>query len=257
VGPAAEAPAAPIDPKSYACIRDLATLDAWIARARDAGCVAFDTETDSLSSANSALVGVSLAVGPGEACYIPLGHEEAEGLALEAAPDLGQIPLEAAIRALKPLLEDPAVLKVGQNAKYDLAVLSRYGIAVAPIDDTMLISYVLDAGLHHHGMDELSALWLNHKPIPFKQVAGAGKAQKSFKHVPLAPATSYAAEDADVTFRLHRLLRPRLAREHLLNVYETLERPMPPVLAQMECEGVKVDPDRLRHFMARVASARG
>jgi DNA polymerase-1 len=249
--PAAPAPAEappPIDTGAYDCVRDLAVLEAWIARARDIGTVAFDTETDALDSANAGLVGVSLAVAPGEACYIPLGHEPEPGLALEAAPDLGQIPLAAAIAALKPLLEDPAVLKVGQNAKYDLAVLSRYGIEVAPIDDTMLISYVLEAGLHHHGMDELSALWLNHKPIPFKQVAGAGKTQKSFKHVALAPATAYAAEDADVTLRLHRLLRPRLAREHLLNVYETLERPMPPVLARMECEGVKVDPDRLRQL---------
>ncbi len=246
--PTEPSPAGPIDTKAYVCVRDLATLDAWIARARDVGTVAFDTETDSLSSANSALVGVSLAVAPGEACYISVGHEENEGLALEASPDLGQLPLEAVIERLKPLLEDPAVLKVGQNAKYDLAVLSRHGIAVAPIDDTMLISYVLEAGLHNHGMDELSKLWLDHEPISFKTVAGTGKAQKSFKHIALEPATAYAAEDADVTLRLYNTLRPRLSREHLLNVYETLERPMPPVLAQMECEGVRVDPDRLRHL---------
>ena len=246
--PAPAEPAAPIDTKAYVCVRDLATLDAWIDRARAIGTVAFDTETDSLSSANSGLVGVSLALAPNEACYIPVGHEEAEGLALEAAPDLGQLPLERVIARLKPLLEDPAVLKVGQNAKYDLAVLSRYGIAVAPIDDTMLISYVLEAGMHGHGMDELSALWLGHTPISFKQVAGTGKAQKSFKHVALEPATAYAAEDADVTLRLYNVLRPRLPRERLLTVYETLERPMPPVLAQMECEGIRVDPDRLRHL---------
>jgi DNA polymerase-1 len=241
-------PPAPIDTKAYACVQDLAALEAWIARARAVGVIAFDTETDSLDSANSALVGVSLAVAPNEACYIPLGHEAAEGLALEAATGLAQVPLADAIAALKPLLEDPAVLKVGQNAKYDLAVLSRYGIEVAPIDDTMLISYVLEAGLHYHGMDELSALWLGHQPIAFKQVVGSGKAQKSFKNVALEPATAYAAEDADVTLRLHQKLRPRLAREHLLNVYETLERPMPAVLARMECEGVKVDPDRLRRL---------
>jgi DNA polymerase I len=246
--PAEPAPAGPIDTRAYACVRDEAALEAWIARAREVGTVAFDTETDALSSANAGLVGVSLAVAPGEACYIPVGHEEADGLALEASPDLGQLPLETVVARLKPLLEDPAVLKVGQNAKYDLAVLSRYGIAVAPIDDTMLISYVLEAGVHGHGMDELSALWLGHQPIAFKEVAGSGKAQKSFKHVALEPATAYAAEDADVTLRLYQLLRPRLAREHLLNVYETLERPMPPVLAQMECEGVKVDPERLRHL---------
>ena len=132
------------------------------------------------------------------------------------------------------LLEDPAVLKVAQNAKYDLGVLARYGIAVAPIDDTMLISYVLESGLHGHGMDELSELWLGHKPIAFKTVAGTGKAQKSFKHVALDQATCYAAEDADVTLRLYDILRTRLAREGLLTVYETLERPMPQVLAGMD-----------------------
>jgi DNA polymerase-1 len=238
----------PIDTSAYACVRDLEALDAWIARAREAGVIAFDTETDDLSSANAGLCGVSLAIAPGDACYIPLGHCGEDGLELEAAADLAQIPLEAAIARLKPLLEDPAILKIGQNAKYDIAVLSRYGIDVAPIDDTMLISYVLESGIHGHGMDELSKLWLGHEPITFKQVAGAGKAQKSFKHIPLQPATCYAAEDADVTLRLWRALRPRLAREGLLTVYETLERPMPAVLAAMECEGVKVDPDTLRRL---------
>jgi DNA polymerase-1 len=249
--PAAPAPrdaSAAIDVNAYACVRGLATLDAWIARATALGTVTFDTETDSLSSANSGLVGVSLALTPGEACYIPLGHEAGEGLALEAAADLAQIPLAEAIARLKPMLEDPQVLKVAQNAKYDLAVLSRYGVRVAPIEDTMLMSYVLEAGLHGHGMDELSALWLGHQPISFKEVAGSGKAQKSFKHVALDAATRYAAEDADVTLRLYHVLRPRLPRESLLTVYETLERPMPPVLADMECAGVRVDPERLRQL---------
>jgi DNA polymerase-1 len=241
-------PAAAIDTAAYVCVRDLATLDAWISRARDVGIVAFDTETDSLSSANAGLCGVSLAVAPGEACYIPVGHCEADGLALEQAADLDQIPLQDVIDRLRPMLEDPTVLKVAQNAKYDLAVLSRYGIAVSPIEDTMLISYVLEAGLHNHGMDELSALWLSHQPISFKQVAGTGKAQKSFRHVALTPATAYAAEDADVTLRLYQTLRPRLATEGLLTVYETLERPLPRVLADMECAGIRVDPDRLRHL---------
>ena len=249
---AAAAPreAKPIDVNAYACVRDLDTLDAWIARARAAGVVAFDTETDALSSANAGLCGVSLAVAPGEACYIPLGHESEGdgGLAFEAPEAIEQIPLEAAIARLKPLLEDPAVLKVAQNAKYDIAVLSRYGVEVAPIEDTMLVSYVLEAGLHNHGMDELSKLWLGHEPIPFKQVAGTGKAQKSFKHVALEPATCYAAEDADVTLRLYEVLRPRLAAEGLLTVYETLERPLPAVLANMECDGIRVDPDRLRQL---------
>ncbi|WP_375267825.1 DNA polymerase I [Phenylobacterium sp.] len=248
--PAAPTPVAPempkIDVEAYACVRDLGTLEMWIEKARAAGVVAFDTETDALSSASANLCGVSLAVAPGEACYIPLGHEELDGLALEAPADLTQIPMPVALELLKPLLEDPAVLKVAQNAKYDLAVLSRYGIRVAPVDDTMLISYVLEAGLHGHGMDELSRLHLGHEPIPFKQVAGTGKSQKSFKHVELKSATCYAAEDADVTFRLFQVLKPRLAAEGLATVYETLERPLAGVLADMEVAGIAVDPERLR-----------
>ena len=244
--------AAPIDTTAYECVRDLDSLDRWIAIARAKGLVAFDTETDSLSSANAGLCGVSLAVAPGVACYIPVGHEHegAGGGLFEEAPkeDLKQIPCADVIARLKPLLEDPAVLKVAQNAKYDMAVLSRYGIRVGPIDDTMLISYVLEGGLHGHGMDELSQLWLGHEPISFKSVAGTGKAQKSFKHVNLDQATCYAAEDADVTLRLYEILRPRLAREGLLTVYETLERPLPAVLAEMECHGIRIDPDRLRHL---------
>jgi DNA polymerase-1 len=211
--------------------------------------VAFDTETDALSSTSAELCGISLAVGPGEACYIPVGHCESDGLALEAPQDLEQIPLEAAIARLKPLLEDRDTLKVAQNAKYDVAVLSRYGVDVGPIEDTMLISFTLEAGLHKsHGMDELSQRLLGHEPISFKTVAGTGKAQKSFKHVPLDQATCYAAEDADVTLRLYDILRPRLVREGLLTVYETLERPLPAVLAEMEGHGIRIDPDRLRHL---------
>jgi len=237
-----------IDTTAYVCVRDLATLDEWIARGEAAGTIAFDTETDALSSANAGLVGVSLAVAPGQACYIPLAHRQGEGLLLDGPEALDQIPMDQALARLKPLLENPDVLKVGQNAKYDLAVLSRYGIAVGPIDDTMLISYVLEAGLHGHGMDELSRLWLGHEPISFKSVTGTGKAQKSFDQIGLEAATPYAAEDADVTLRLHQTLRPRLAKDNLLTVYETLERPLPAVLAQMECAGIKVDQERLRQL---------
>jgi DNA polymerase-1 len=238
-----------IDVTKYECVRDLETLDRWIAKAYEAGVIAFDTETDALGSATAGLCGVSLAIAPGEACYIPLTHEAKGGdLLTEAAPVADQIDKATALARLKPLLESPTVLKVAQNAKYDIAVLSRRGIDVAPIDDTMLISYVLEAGLHGHGMDELSELWLGHKPIPFKQVAGSGKAEISFKHVELNEATCYAAEDADVTLRLWHALRPRLAREGLLTVYETLERPLPPVLAAMENAGIKVDTDELRRL---------
>ena len=246
----------PIDTTNYTCIRDLETLDRWIARGFEAGVVAFDTETDALSSAASGLCGVSLAMAPGEACYIPLGHcaAAAEGLGLDFGGgggdggDWNQLKLEDAIARLKPLLESPTVLKVAQNGKYDIAVLSRYGVEVSPIDDTMLMSYVLEGGLHGHGMDELSELHLGHTPIPFKQVAGSGKKEISFAQVELKPATCYAAEDADVTLRLFRRLKPRLAREGMATVYETLERHLPPVLAEMECAGIRVDPERLRQL---------
>ncbi|MET0295388.1 MAG: DNA polymerase I, partial [Phenylobacterium sp.] len=240
----------PIDVEAYQCVRDVETLEAWVAKARAAGIVAFDTETDALSASAASLCGVSLAVAPGDACYIPVGHEHEHqdgGLDFEQKEPLQQIPCEEVIARLKALLEDPSVLKVAQNAKYDLAVLLRYGIAVAPIEDTMLVSFTLEGGLRKsHGMDELSKQWLEHEPISFKKVAGAGKAMKSFKHVELGAATCYAAEDADVTLRLWEHLRPRLSGEGLLTVYETLERPMPQVLVDMELAGVKVDPEQLR-----------
>lgn len=254
----AEAPA-PVegqgfDTAAYACIQTLEDLDAWIARATAAGVIGFDTETDALSATHAGLCGVSLAIGPNDACYIPLTHEHADGVGsggldfgeAPAKEPLKQIDKPTALARLKTLLEDPAVLKVGQNIKYDLAVMARRGIRVAPTADTMLISYVLDGGKHAHGMDELSKRWLGHEPIAFKAVTGTGKAQKSFRHVELAPATAYAAEDADVTLRLWRVLKPRLAVEHLSTVYETLERGMPAVLADMELAGVRIDPARLK-----------
>jgi DNA polymerase-1 len=245
------------DHDAYQCIQTLEALDAFIARATEAGVVGFDTETDALSATHAGLCGVSLAIGPNDACYIPLTHEHtpmegAGGLDFGDTPDtrepIMQLDKPTALARLKVLLEDPSVLKITQNGKYDMAVMARRGIRVAPIDDTMLISYVLEGGLHGHGMDELARRHLGHDPIPFKQVAGVGKAQKSFKHVELIPATRYAAEDADVTLRLWRILKPRLARDGLLTVYETLERGMPAVLADMELEGIRVDPDRLRRL---------
>ena len=228
-------PEEPVTPElfeveKYECVQDLEALDRWIARCFEAGVVGFDTETDALSSSHAGLCGVSLAVAPGEACYIPVGHcreESGDLLGGDAGEPIVQAELGAALERLKPLLESPAVLKVGQNIKYDLAVMKRHGIEVSPIEDTMLISYVLEGGLHAHGMDDLSELHLGYKPITFKSVAGTGKAAKSFKHVELKPATCYAAEDADVTLRLWRKLKPRLARERLSTVYETLERPLP------------------------------
>ncbi|HBA44260.1 MAG TPA: DNA polymerase I, partial [Alphaproteobacteria bacterium] len=220
-----------------------------------AGRVAVDTETNSLNAMQAKLVGISLSTAPGKACYIPLAHcgSDAEGgLALsDNAPE--QIAVDTALTALKPMLEDPSVLKVGQNLKYDLLVLARHGITVAPIDDTMLISYALDAGMHGHGMDELSEIHLGHKPIPFKDVVGSGKSQKTFDQIPLDAATRYAAEDADVTGRLHGLLKPRLVAERMTTVYETMERPLVPVLTEMERAGVKVDSGLLQRLSSDFA----
>jgi len=245
------------DADAYVCVQTLEALDDWIARATAAGIVGFDTETDALSSTHAGLCGFSLAIGPNDACYVPVAHEHPDAAGNDGGLDFGdgparppiqQIGEATALARLKPLLENPAVLKVGQNIKYDMAVMARRGIRVAPIDDTMLISYVLDGGSHTHGMDELSKRWLGHEPIPFKAVTGTGKAQKSFKHVELVPATRYAAEDADVTLRLWRVLKPRLAAEGLSTVYETLERGMPAVLADMELAGVRIDPARLKRL---------
>ncbi|MDP3657809.1 MAG: DNA polymerase I, partial [Brevundimonas sp.] len=246
-----------VDTEAYVCIQTLEDLDAWIARATEVGVVGFDTETDALSATHAGLCGVSLAIGPNDACYVPLTHEHepaanAGGLdfggGTEQREPITQIVKADALARLKPLLENPAVLKVMQNGKYDIAVMARRGIRIAPFDDTMLISYVLEGGLHGHGMDELARLHLGHEPIAFKTVAGTGKSQKSFKHVELKPATCYAAEDADVTLRLWRILKPRLAEQRLTTVYETLERGMPAVLAGMEQAGIRVDPDRLKRL---------
>jgi DNA polymerase-1 len=231
----------------YDTVLTLPALEAWIDTAAAQGFVAVDTETTSLQPMLASLVGVSLAIEPGKACYIPVGHTGSGGggmLDLDGDRP-AQLPLEAVLARLKPLLEDPGVLKIGQNIKYDTVVLARYGIRVAPIDDTMLISYVLEGGLHGHGMDELSELHLGHTTIKFADVAGSGRNQVTFDRVPLDKATAYAAEDADVTLRLHRALKPRLADEHLVTVYETLERPLSPVLAEMERHGIKVDSERL------------
>ena len=250
---AAPPEAAAIDRAAYVCIRDLKTLEDWVARAMTQGWVAVDTETDALDSVGGGLVGVSLALAPGEACYIPLAHVDPDAKGdgdMFGADPPRQIRMADAIKALKPMLEDPATLKIGQNIKYDLSVFARHKVNVAPIDDTMLISFALNAGVHSHGMDELSERYLGHKTIAFKDVAGSGKTQKTFAQVALDKATEYAAEDADVTLRLWQVLKPRLRTEEVTTVYETLERPLVPVLAAMEQAGVKVDRDLLSRLSA-------
>ena len=243
----------PVDRTKYECVRDFETLEDWIARATRQGYVAVDTETDSLDSFNANLVGVSLALSPNEACYIPLAHVDPNGAGdddMFGADPPRQVRMKDAIKALKPLLENDAVLKIGQNIKYDLNVFARHKIQVSPIDDTMLLSYVLNAGKHGHGMDLLSEKYLGHKPLSFKDVAGSGKSQVSFDRVALDKATEYAAEDADVTLRLWQTFKPLLHTEKVTTVYETLERPLAPVLAAMEREGIKVDRDKLSRLSA-------
>ncbi|MFN3955114.1 MAG: DNA polymerase I [Pararhodobacter sp.] len=245
--PTAQSPAQqPFAHEGYACIRDTATLESWIARIREQGHVALDTETTSLDEMRAELVGISLALGANDAAYIPLGHRSGTG-DLFGGGDLaaGQLSLDETLAALKPVLEDDAILKIGQNMKYDAKVLARLGIRVAPIDDTMLISYAQHAGLHGHGMDALSEQYLGHVPIPIKSLLGSGKGARSFDQVPIDEATRYAAEDADITLRLWQVLRPRLHRAQVTTVYETLERPLVPVLAEMEMAGVLVDRDTL------------
>ncbi len=247
---AEEIAAVPLDASAYETVMTLDALNAWIAQATEMGLVAVDTETTSLDAMQADLVGVSLSVVPGKACYIPLQHRDGEGDLLGGGGLVeGQIPLGEALDALKALLEDPSVLKIAQNLKYDWLVLKRYGIEVAPYDDTMLISYALDAGRGGNGMDHLSERWLGHKPIPFKEVAGSGKSLVTFDKVPIDRATAYAAEDADVTLRLWKLLKPRLVADRVTTVYETLERPMVPVLARMEHRGISVD----RQMLSRLS----
>ncbi|SON58292.1 DNA polymerase I [Hartmannibacter diazotrophicus] len=245
----AAAVAAPVDTSAYETVRSLDRLDAWIAAAFDLGYVAVDTETTSLDAMQAELVGVSLSTGPGKACYIPLLHQTGTNDLLGGglAPD--QISQAEAIKRLKPLLEAPTVLKIAHNLKYDYLILARHGIHVAPFDDTMLLSYALDAGKGGQGMDELSERWLGHKPIPFKEVAGSGKSMLTFDQVPIDKASVYAAEDADVTFRLWRVLKPRLPADRVTTVYETLERPLLPVLARMEMRGISVD----RQILSRLS----
>jgi DNA polymerase-1 len=212
-----------------------------------------DTETTSLDATLADLVGVSLALAPGRACYIPLAHRAPAG---QGALDLGdttteaprQIPMDAALARLRPLLEDEGVLKIGHNIKYDVQVLSGCGIAVAPVDCTMLISFVLEAGAHGHGLDELATLHFGHETIKYKDVAGSGKNHVGFAAVPLDRARDYAAEDADITWRLHRLLKPRLVTEGMLAFYETVERPLVRVVADMERAGIRVDRDALKRL---------
>ncbi len=257
--------AAKIDTTAYQTIRTIEELDRWIAMARETGVVAFDTETTSLDPMNAELVGFSLAIADNSknasgadiiAAYVPLTHKTGSGGDLfsdgiKLAPD--QIPYDLAISRLKALLEDTAILKVAQNLKYDYLLVKRLGIVMQSYDDTMLLSYVLEAGKGAHGMDSLSERWLGHTPIPYKDVAGSGKSGVTFDFVDIDKATAYAAEDADVTLRLWMVLKPRLVANKLTTVYERLERPLVPVLAHMEERGISVDRQILSRLSGELA----
>jgi DNA polymerase I len=244
-----EEPRLPFDHAGYESIRDMVALNRWIAHIREIGHVAIDTETTSLDEMQADLVGISLCVDPGKAAYIPLGHTTGGGDLFGAtALTEGQLPLEATIAALKPILEDLAILKIGQNMKYDWKIFARHGMRITPFDDTMLMSYAMHAGTNNHGMDTLSDLYLGHQPIPIKSLLGSGKSQITFDKVAIDDAVKYAAEDADVTLRLWQLFKPQLHRAKVTTVYETLERPLVPVLADMEMAGIQVDRDTLHRM---------
>ncbi len=235
------------DPDNYECVRDAAALQVWIDRIRERGYVAVDTETTGLNEMIADLVGISLCVEPGQACYIPLTHKAAASDDLFGSDDVaeGQMGFDECLKMLKPVLEDAAILKIGQNMKYDAKIFARLDITVAPIDDTMLMSYAMHAGEHNHGMDTLSDRYLGHTPIPIKPLLGTGKSAITFDRVPIDDAVKYAAEDADITLRLWQQFKPQLHVKRVTTVYETLERPLVPVLAQMERHGIKVDRDTL------------
>ena len=248
-----------IDTKSYETIATFEQLDAYVAAGFEAGVIAVDTETSSLQTMEAELVGISLCVTPGRACYIPLRHRAEGGGALFDANSLlpGQLPEAEVLARLKPLLEDASVLKIAQNMKFDWLMFKRRGIAVRPVEDTMLLSYVLDAGRTDHGMDMLSEVHFGHTPIKFSEVAGSGRTFIGFSRVPVGRATEYSAEDADVTLRLWRVLKPRLAAEHMTNVYETLERPLIEVLARMEERGIMIDSAELAKLSREFAQDMG
>lgn len=237
-----------VDRSAYETVTTLEELQAWADKARQQNVVAIDTETDSLNATSAKLVGFSLCVAPNEACYVPVDHVSSDKDDVFGLSRPLQIAKENAVAVLKSLLEDPAVLKVGHNIKYDSVVLASENIYPTPIDDTMLLSFAVNAGKLKHGLDVLSETYFEHKPIAYKEVCGTGKSEISFDKVELEKATEYAAEDADITFRLWKLLKPKLAEENTSTLYETIERPLVSVICAMECEGVKVSQETLRNL---------
>ena len=251
----AEGLAAEFDADKYECIRDETSLNEWVTRIYEAGVVAVDTETTSLDPMEAELVGISLATEPGVACYIPLTHKTGQDDLLGGGMAPDQLNTDTALAILKPVLEDLSILKIGQNMKYDWLIFSENGIEMEGVEDTMLLSYVLDAGRTKHGMDELAKSLLGHTCISYKELTGTGKSAITFDFVDIETATKYAAEDADVTLRLWRILKPRLVAEGMTTVYERLERPLIDVVAKMEQRGVRVDRQILSRLSGELAQA--
>jgi len=238
-----------VDRSAYETVTDAVALATWIAEARATGFVAIDTETDCIDCVIARLAGISLATAPNRACYIPVGHSGAD--LYSDAPS--QMAMNEVLDQLRPLLEDPAVLKIGHNLKYDWVMFAKAGIEIAPYDDTLVMSFDLDAGLHGHGLDELAKLHFSHECIPFKQLCGVGAKQITFDKVPLPQATEYAAEDADITLRLWQRLKPRITAEAATQVYERVDKPLVATIARMERRGVKVDRDYLAQLSGEFA----
>ncbi len=224
-----------IDKKEYYLITNPNEIDSWIKEAEEKGEVAVDTETSSLDPHQADLIGISLSSSIGKACYIPLGHDSEKCLNKEVV-----------LKKLKPLLEDPSIKKIGQNIKFDFIVLFKHGVNISSMEDTMLMSYVLDAGKNRHNMDTLSEIHLNHKTIPFKELVGSGKKEINFGQVDIEKAKDYAAEDADITYRLYKKFNRSLKDEKMINIYQIFEKPMIKILAHMEIEGIKINSDFLK-----------
>ena len=229
-----------IDKKNYYLIKDLKEIDSWIKDAEELGEIAVDTETDALDPHQAKLVGISFSTKIGKACYIPLGHNSNKCL------DKAKV-----LKKIKPFLEDPSIKKIGQNIKFDFIVFYKNGIHLNSMEDTMLMSYVLDAGKNRHNMDTLSEIHLNHKTITFKEIVGSGKKEINFSEVEVEKAKDYAAEDADITYRLYKKFHKNLISEKLINIYEIFEKPMIEILAFMEIEGIKIDNEFLKFLSSK------
>ncbi|MBN9308293.1 DNA polymerase I, partial [Devosia sp.] len=240
--------AIPLDHSKYEIIRDAEALTRWIEAIYAQGYVATDTETTGLDNQTADLVGISFSTAPGNGAYLPLGHTTGANDLLGGGHAEGQMEMRQALDMLKPVFADRSILKIFHNIKYDLGILARYGVEVRAFDDNLLISYALD-GPQFNTMGELSEHWLGHTGIAIKELLGTGKNQKTFAEVPIADAARYAAEDSDLTIRLWHVLKPRLVAENMTTLYETIERPLAPVLARMEGRGITVD----RQILSRLS----